>query len=706
MRRRQFEEDHENEMNEIISPSPPKRPLILDKILKTTAARDDHDQLTYQQFLHNSYFSIQNNSPEIHTSLSWTYADDPIPNHFNCSLCSLFFFYTKVQLPATKLHLRSAYVTSDQEVLGRSCLSLYELFLLLRDFRIIPKLISREEVLFLWKLITSMKKTRREETVLLEFSDFQELFGRIAILTFNKPLIQRVVLTARGGESGKMPSYEEQILSLSHYLHLDDYNWVKNRLHTVGAQSVSLINARSGEINPSQIASLRDDVKGKRIANWLAQGDISSASSGGHVNITQMKTIMDSTYLNSRLSPRGSGGGGGGYKKQQPSSSFSSVENEENTSSLLEQVINQLKSVGQWPHDTDTDSTDHHLKWPQSMENHLFSQSTLPPHDPPHSPSNTTPPLLPLTGIKLSQTQENALIQYLPSHTRVLDRYSDMRAYSSHRRTQSDPEREARGNDIGLLDMGMLVEDQEVIIRLYVTNQTAYEMSVEVSVDHIAPVKTMRVTALPESLAPGLSKTVYLTFTVPTLPESRRNYSFRITIRGISTQVLANTLHAVHSLKGEIPSSSQVILPNTTLRGGGGGGGGNKGTTKRGFNSLKNMPAIILQDHFVFARIIPEEFFQNMPSGDKEGIGRNGMPHQLSSQVYPHCTSQSLERLYRMTRPPSQQSTDGPSHEGQVIGTRQSERGGSGTRGRPMSAGATRPTRPLSGHPKNSLRNR
>lgn len=656
---------------------PPKRPEILDKILNTTAQRDDYDLQLYRQFIENAYITNKTNSNSFRVNFSWIYADDPISNYSNCSLCAIFFFYTKIQLPSTKLHIQPSKLTSDDEVIGRSCLSMYELFLLLRDFRIIPKLISREEVLFIWKLITSMKKTRREEIVLLEFPDFQELFARIAILTFNKPMIQRIVVSSQG----KMPSYENQILALAHYIHLDDYNWVKHRLQTVGAHTVSLLDTRNGEINPMRKDLLRDEVKGKRIANWLAQGDLTSASSGGHVNIAQMKTIMDSTYQNSQRSPA----------EQNESKKNMGVEGNQ-TQTLLDQVISQLKSEGQWSLESETDPST--FPPPQSgiqysSENHLFSHSTLPQNQLLTPAPIHTPSLLLLGGIKLSQTQEDALIRYYPIYTRVLDRYSDLQAYNFHKSTQYDPEREARGCDSGLLDMGTLEEGKDVIVRLHITNQSGSEMNVEVNVDRIAPVESMRITALPESLAPGLSKTAYIAFTVPTLPERRRNHSFHITVHGISTQVLNNTIHAVS--RGE----SGIIRNDIKSR----------GKSRIQTHSYKSTEAVVCQEYVVFSRIFQEEFFHTPPTGGKR-VG-NGVP-QASYQAYPHCTSESLERLYRTIL--SQQSTIPTPNYHQFHEENASTLLNSyipkTTATRPKSAGMIRPSPPPKGHPKASLRNR
>jgi hypothetical protein len=639
---------------------PPKRPLFLDKILKTTAHRDSQDQQLYQQFLSNAYSSQQMNSNSLRVTFSWTYAHDPIPNYYNCSLCAIFFFYTKVQLPTTKLHVRSSRLTSDEENLGRSCLSMYELFLLLRDFRIVPKLISKEEVLFLWKLITSMKKSRREEVVLLEFHDFQELFARIAILTFSKPMIQRILSSTHQQQQKKLLSYEEQILALANYLHLDDYQWVKNRLQTVSTHTVSLINARSkNELNPLRKEWLRDEIKGKRIANWLAQGDLNSASSGGHVNIEQMKTILESTYRNSQATSTTTASQSK-YKKSQ--------EQESNTSpTLLEQMINQLKAEGLWPLEDEADDTDpattaynsSSKAIQYSSENHLFSHSTLPPNQSTlPSPSGAplhTPSLLLLGGIKLSQTQEDALVQYLPNYTRVLDRYSDLQAYTFHRSTQSHPEREARGNDIGMLDMGTLEEDREVIVRMHITNQTGYEMNIEINVEHMAPVEIMRVTSLPEPLAPGLSKTAYLTYTIPVLTEKRRNFLFHITVHGISTQALNNTIHAVRrGESGVIPHqirSKSAGISRSSIR------------KRTGQQDAKETSAaataVVSQEFPIFSRIFPEELFRISSSGEtrEEGSERQLDLPRAAYQTYPHCTSESLERLYHLHLRNPQQPT-------------------------------------------------
>jgi hypothetical protein len=59
-------------------------------------------------------------------------------------------------------------LTSDEEIMGRESLSLFELLLFCKDFCLMPKLVSKEEVTFVWKLITSVKKSHREKNILLE----------------------------------------------------------------------------------------------------------------------------------------------------------------------------------------------------------------------------------------------------------------------------------------------------------------------------------------------------------------------------------------------------------------------------------------------------------------------------------------------------------------------------------------------------------
>lgn len=184
-------------------------------------------------------------------------------------LCSIFYFYTKVQSTFQKVGKSATYEEVEN---ARVSLSFYELLLLCRDFRIIPKIITKEELYYLWKVMNVQKgKTGSKVSRLVSFTDFKDFLARIAILAFNKPGIRRMIINNRKDVGGIMPSPTELIGMLAKYLHLDDIDWVRNRVRTVGKATVSMINSRSaGEKNLLTKNNLREDLKGTRLAKILA----------------------------------------------------------------------------------------------------------------------------------------------------------------------------------------------------------------------------------------------------------------------------------------------------------------------------------------------------------------------------------------------------------------------------------------------------
>ena len=177
----------------------------------------------------------------------------------------MFFFYTKVQSTFQKVGKSASY---EEEENARVSLSFYELLLLCRDFRIIPKIITKEELYYLWRVMNVQKgKEGKQVSRLVSFADFKDFLARIAILAFNKPGIRQMIMQ----DGGNMPQSTELIGMLAKYLHLDDIEWVKNRIRTVGKATVSMINSRcAGELNLLTKNTLREDLKGTRLAKILS----------------------------------------------------------------------------------------------------------------------------------------------------------------------------------------------------------------------------------------------------------------------------------------------------------------------------------------------------------------------------------------------------------------------------------------------------
>ena len=87
----------------------------------------------------------------------------------------------------------------------------------------------------------------------------------MAILAFNKPGMKRIL---HESSSGRAFTPAELIGFLARYMHLEDISWVRNRVRTVGRETVGFINFKvTGEAkNHMNYQHLRDDLKGIRLA--------------------------------------------------------------------------------------------------------------------------------------------------------------------------------------------------------------------------------------------------------------------------------------------------------------------------------------------------------------------------------------------------------------------------------------------------------
>jgi hypothetical protein len=494
------------------------RPPILNRILEVANARDEKDHDIYVQFLSQAWLTTKN-PKGINVRLSWSRGDITQTQTRNCSLCTIFFYYAKVQAPSTKI--QKSCMTSDEEISARESLSFFELMMLLRDFRILPKLLTKDEVIFLYRIMCSQKKARRDINVLLTFEDFKDFFARVAILIFNKPLVKKISTKS----TGKMPTFKDQINGLASYLHLDDMHWVRERIHTVGAESVRMVNSRSaGEVNHHTKVNLRNDLKARRVSNFLSDGETSGHHSAVSVDLEQMRSIVEAIQMNMSSSLH--------QTTNKNSEQYNPIGIDEDLqgshATLLDLVAGRLErgeALTGLIEEEDTGTGPPDAK-------KFTAAGSVPARAPYHTttaPANIPPmPLLRSTGagtggIRISRTQEIALMGYHVSFTSVLDKYCDVLAYQMHKKHSDETIEESISNQVGYLDLGSVEEGEDCVIRLGVSNLTSHDATISVETEGIPALAGVRVTSLPLAIAPGLSTVIYVAFTVCSLPHGLRN---------------------------------------------------------------------------------------------------------------------------------------------------------------------------------------
>lgn len=489
-----------------------KRPPGLNKILNTLNMKDNFDRDVYIEFLKRAKAST-NNPKGLAIKIGYDNGVKPEFAIRTCSLCSIFFFYTKVQSTFQKVGKSAPYEEVEN---ARVSLSFYELLLLCRDFRIIPKIITKEELYYLWKVMNVQKgKKGAKVSRLVSFTDFKDFLARIAILAFNKPGIRRMILSNRAAEGGSMPSPTELIGMLAKYMHLDDLDWVRNRVRTVGKATVSMINSRSaGEKNLLTKNNLREDLKGTRLAKILS---IETDNDSQRVP-SNMQRPASGTAL-----PRKTGGVPTGRASSAPGrpKSRSKVATKLTAAQTQAQALEQKSTLSPFE-----DQVYAMLKNIEALENpeaecdeyddaalHQFSVASVAQQSFDEATTAT------FQGVKsgnlnVSNAQKAALDQYHPSLAMVFDPYSDLGAYAKNKNVNFSNFDETEVASQNFLDMGCLVIGSKCMIRLHVVNDTPYEINVTTAIDGKLSNDDVKVTTLPNSFCPGLSHNMFISFTV------------------------------------------------------------------------------------------------------------------------------------------------------------------------------------------------
>ena len=253
--------------------SAPQRPEIIDHILGIKDQINNRDVNQYKTFLkavEEAQQQASTNGSVCNITLGYhSISNEHIKPAENSALRIAFDFYAKLQTPGQQL--ATSNVTYELMRFANETLSFHELAVWMRDFLVVPSLLTKGELRFLWKM-TSLQWVRmgKDQIKYLTFEMFQDFFARMAILAYNKPGMRRLILNT----NGTMPSASDLVETLCHYMHLDDFAWVKERLNTTGRESVRNHNFRSvGERNESSKTELRDDVKGSRFAQLMTSND-------------------------------------------------------------------------------------------------------------------------------------------------------------------------------------------------------------------------------------------------------------------------------------------------------------------------------------------------------------------------------------------------------------------------------------------------
>ena len=153
----------------------PKRPERISTLMEVAERIDDNELELYKKFLisvekaQRDMFSIQSacTITMYHKFESYSLAGPRIEGG-NSSLRAIFFFYAKLQV--------SGNFTFEDVDVSNITISFYELISVMRDFHLIPTLLSREEVQFAWRVMSLQSVKEGSQVVTeLDFNQFKEL---------------------------------------------------------------------------------------------------------------------------------------------------------------------------------------------------------------------------------------------------------------------------------------------------------------------------------------------------------------------------------------------------------------------------------------------------------------------------------------------------------------------------------------------------
>lgn len=98
------------------------------------------------------------------------------------------------------------------------------------DFELSPKLITKDEIRLVLTVM-NVRNAHLDSTKIhaLDFDHFSDFLIRVALFAYHKPPVKACIMNFN---NGKMPSKLEVVDYLCQYLHLDDLQWVRDRLRS------------------------------------------------------------------------------------------------------------------------------------------------------------------------------------------------------------------------------------------------------------------------------------------------------------------------------------------------------------------------------------------------------------------------------------------------------------------------------------------
>ena len=217
------------------------------------------------------------------------------------TLLLVFNFYAKLFAPHQQMQAKVP--TYSEIMFANNTLSMGEMMCFCADFRIVPHLLTRNDIRNIWPFIgeeldADTKRVGKE----LSLDGFQELLVRVALLNGLTPEGRQKKLC-----DDKQP--HSAIAALVKWLHLDDRSAIKHKLDTIGVKTKARLSSTSHEqvlgnpytVHDKRRFTLLDSLHPKKItisemleeANRKLKATKKRGRRGGNVNITQGLAVLN-----------------------------------------------------------------------------------------------------------------------------------------------------------------------------------------------------------------------------------------------------------------------------------------------------------------------------------------------------------------------------------------------------------------------------
>ena len=245
----------------LLTSAGPKRPPLIGKLIDINSDKDEITKIKYGHFLELAKLAAEESSlSKVSIVSSFKIAGSAVfdDKDQNDTLIQIFLFYCRIHQRYTK-----EFVQID---LNHATWSFKDVVLFLREFEMIPKLLSVEDVKFVWEMKDEEKFIRSGSTshmLSLDFDNFKDFLVRMALCAYHKPGVKKLILSINGFMT-KSRHIVEAFCSL---LHLHDNDWVQNFIRTEGKRTQGYYNYRSdGEKNVLLSLALSQDHEARLLA--------------------------------------------------------------------------------------------------------------------------------------------------------------------------------------------------------------------------------------------------------------------------------------------------------------------------------------------------------------------------------------------------------------------------------------------------------